>query len=570
MNNFALKSLIAAPVALLAAFPGVASANEVLNQVDRYSSQGQVTSVSQLKDVQPTDWAFQALQSLVERYGCIAGYPDGTYRGNRAMTRYEFAAGLNSCLDRVNELIASATADLVTKQDLAVLQKLQEEFQAELATLRGRVDALEATTAELKAKQFSTTTKLVGEAIFDVGGLLQGESNLPAVKNALGNDVPRGADIGSDKEITLGSRLRLVLNTSFTGKDLLRTRLQVANIQGYNTRFSTNTGAAGSAFPGAKLEYDSGAAGSNVTNNVTLNELWYRFPIGKAKVWVGTHGLNQDKVVPFAGSLIPGSYQMSEHFRFQDIYRTPDGAGAAVSIPVGKIAEVTAGYFGRTGEANLAGQNNGLTSGDNSILAQLTLTPTKKLTAAATFTHGYTSSDVFTTTAAGAPSGLVRGGGIGAGTAGASSPVSGSSTSNNLGISAAYKFGPKFNLSGWANWSSIESADSFASTQPFFDTRVTEAKVFSWAAQLGFPDLFRQGNYGGLSIGAMPYVTSTKGGLTRPVRSEDAPIAIQGFYSFKVSDNIAIQPGVIYITNPNGNNDNDNVWVGSLKTTFKF
>jgi hypothetical protein len=36
----------------------------------------QVTSVSQLSDVQPTDWAFQALQSLVEKYGCIAGYPE--------------------------------------------------------------------------------------------------------------------------------------------------------------------------------------------------------------------------------------------------------------------------------------------------------------------------------------------------------------------------------------------------------------------------------------------------------------------------------------------------------------
>ncbi|HAX80078.1 MAG TPA: hypothetical protein DCY88_30640, partial [Cyanobacteria bacterium UBA11372] len=65
---------------------------------------GQVTSVSQLTDVQPTDWAFQALQSLVERYGCIEGYPDRTYRGNRAMTRYEFAAGLNACLERINDL----------------------------------------------------------------------------------------------------------------------------------------------------------------------------------------------------------------------------------------------------------------------------------------------------------------------------------------------------------------------------------------------------------------------------------------------------------------------------------
>ncbi len=90
----------------------------------------QVTSVSQLSDVKPTDWAFQALQSLVERYGCIAGYPDGTYRGNRAMTRYEFAAGLNACLDKVAELITAGTSNLVKKEDLQKLQKLQEEFVA--------------------------------------------------------------------------------------------------------------------------------------------------------------------------------------------------------------------------------------------------------------------------------------------------------------------------------------------------------------------------------------------------------------------------------------------------------
>jgi hypothetical protein len=88
----------------------------------------QVTSVSQLTDVQPTDWAFTALQSLVERYGCIAGYPDRTYRGQRAMTRYEFAAGLNACLDKINEIIASGLADKVSKEDLAALQRLQEEF----------------------------------------------------------------------------------------------------------------------------------------------------------------------------------------------------------------------------------------------------------------------------------------------------------------------------------------------------------------------------------------------------------------------------------------------------------
>ncbi|EDZ91556.1 S-layer region-like protein [Limnospira maxima CS-328] len=50
-----------------------------IEQINQYSgledSMEQVTSVSQLSDVQPTDWAFQALQSLVERYGCIAVIP---------------------------------------------------------------------------------------------------------------------------------------------------------------------------------------------------------------------------------------------------------------------------------------------------------------------------------------------------------------------------------------------------------------------------------------------------------------------------------------------------------------
>ncbi|MHC5728673.1 MAG: iron uptake porin, partial [Nostoc sp.] len=130
----------------------------------------QVTSVSQLKDVQPNDWAFQALQSLVERYGCIAGYPDSSYRGNRALTRYEFAAGVNACLNRVNELITTATSDLVTREDLGILQKLQSEFAPELATLRGRVDSLEAKSAEIKANQFSTTTKLSGLLIVGIQG----------------------------------------------------------------------------------------------------------------------------------------------------------------------------------------------------------------------------------------------------------------------------------------------------------------------------------------------------------------------------------------------------------------
>jgi hypothetical protein len=69
----------------------------------------QITSVSQLSDVQPTDWAFQALQSLVETYGILQGYPDGSFRGDRALTRYEFAAGLNAFLDTIADSMPFST-----------------------------------------------------------------------------------------------------------------------------------------------------------------------------------------------------------------------------------------------------------------------------------------------------------------------------------------------------------------------------------------------------------------------------------------------------------------------------
>src|ERR671933_605970 len=117
--------------------------SDPLEQAEVNDPMDQVTNVTQLSDVRPTDWAYEALRSLVERYGCIAGYPDGTFRGNRAMTRYEFAAGVNSCLQQIERLIAGSVSGNASKHDLETLRRLVNEFQPELATLRTRVDNLE-------------------------------------------------------------------------------------------------------------------------------------------------------------------------------------------------------------------------------------------------------------------------------------------------------------------------------------------------------------------------------------------------------------------------------------------
>ncbi|MEN9870892.1 MAG: hypothetical protein RLZZ171_1880, partial [Cyanobacteriota bacterium] len=130
------------------------SNSPLLNQINNYSQEGksnsssQVTNVNQLRDVSPTDWAYEALRSLVDRYGCIAGFPNQTYRGSQSLTRYEFAAGLNSCLNQIERLISSQ--DSVSAEDLETVNRLTQEFEAELATLGGRVDELESRTAVLE------------------------------------------------------------------------------------------------------------------------------------------------------------------------------------------------------------------------------------------------------------------------------------------------------------------------------------------------------------------------------------------------------------------------------------
>ncbi len=183
---------------------------------------GQVNSVSQFRDVQPADWAFQSLQSLVERYGCIAGYPNGTYRGNRALTRYEFAAGLNACLERVNELIATAASNIVTRDDLATLQKLQQEFGAELATLRGRVDEAESRAADIEANKFSVTTKLRGIAIVGIHG--RGENRADTSPR---DGVKDTNDPGTNTNIINFNQL--YLTSQFNPRSFLVTGLFTAN-----------------------------------------------------------------------------------------------------------------------------------------------------------------------------------------------------------------------------------------------------------------------------------------------------------------------------------------------------
>lgn len=531
---------IPVPVVVSQAAPTESGAME---QVRSYSSEGrgsdakpQVTSVSQLSDVQPTDWAFQALQSLVERYGCIAGYPDRTYRGNRALTRFEFAAGLNSCLDRVSELIAAGTADLVTKQDLAVLQRLQEEFAAELATLRGRVDALEARTATLEAQQFSTTTKLAGEAIFAVSDVFSGDN----VSNApFGNAVPNNNTI-------LANRVRLNFNTSFTGQDLLVTRLQVGNALPF-------------ASPGGPQEtfqtYEAGSSGQ-VFRLDTLN---YTFPFGSntrvtLEANAGAHNDYVPTVNPYFEDFDGGSGALSSFAQESPIYRlgSGSGAGAGFITKFGDSLSLSGGYLANV-TGNNPGNTQGLFNGSYSALGQLTFTPSDAFTLALTYNNAY-----FTEAAQ-----------FGYGVSGTARTVGNTAgglllgnrvASDSYGAAASFKLSPNIVINGWATTTNARVLG------------VGDFNTWSYAVGVAFPDLGRKGNVLGIMVGVQPYVTGVRGGGTEFTGgiSRDTPFHIEGFYKYQLTDNISITPGVIWLTAPNQNNNNNDIVIGTLRTTFLF
>ncbi|WP_088241864.1 iron uptake porin [Calothrix rhizosoleniae] len=536
MSKLFLNALKMSPVALAATFSvaNSAIAGEVtsVSQLTQESSQemGQVTSVSQFSDVQPTDWAFQALQSLVERYGCIAGYPNGTYRGNRALTRYEFAAGLNACLDRVNELIATATADLVTKEDLATLQRLQEEFSAELATLRGRVDSLEARTAELEANQFSTTTKLKGEAIF-------------ALSSAFGDqaaDTDNDDDNNPDLQdnVTFSNRLRLRLLTSFTGTDQLETRLNAANI----TQF--RGGVTGTNM--TRLGFDS-----NNGNNVELDKLNYAFNATDAvRVKVEAIGARVSNNINVFNPLFKSSSSgaISRFGRFSSIYRAnsgSDSSGLTVSFnPKGRFS-FDAAYV--VPNASDPSDGNGAFNGSNTALAQLSFKPSKQIGLGLVYSRVFqTGSDVNLT------------GSIGSGFA--ADPFGDvATTSNNYGVQASFQPSDQIVISGWAGLTNA-TAESGANEG-------ADADIFYWSANVGIKDFGAEGNVLGLIVGQSPKVTDSD---IAAREDSDTSFHLEGLYKMKLTDNIAVTPGLMVIFNPEHNNDNDTIYVGTIRTTFKF
>ncbi|MDY6900684.1 MAG: iron uptake porin [Cyanobacteriota bacterium] len=519
-NVFKLSPVVLAATFFAAnsAFAGEAiekttSVAELSGESDKIS---QVTSVSQFSDVQPTDWAFQALQSLVERYGCIAGYPNSTFRGNRALTRFEFAAGLNACLDRMNELIAIAT-EQVGSGDLETLKRLQEEYGAELATLRGRVDALEFRAAELESNQFSTTAKLKGEAIFAVSG-------------AFGDEKADGSgDI--DDNVILSNRVRLSFDSSFTGKDKLRVRLQARNTPGFDGITGTRM---------ARLGFE----GSN-DNEVDLTELNYTFKPAKGimvKIDANEADLNDNVNVFNPVFKSSGGGAISRYGRFSPIYRAASGDAGVTAVLGGKKSPIKLSGSYTSGNPN--NSSNGFFNGSNAFLGQIEIQPMKALNLGATYVRRFDDGSSTNVTGSTGANDTRR-------------PFGNVATkSNHYGVQAALKLNKKTTLGGWYGFVDADEENGAG-----------DSEIQYWAATLGMKDFGGKGNTLGVIFGQPPKITNHSIASEEDV---DTSYHLEGLYKMKVNDNIAVTPGLLVIFNPEHDNSKDTVYVGTLRTTFKF
>ena len=491
------------------------SSDNLAVNIDPRSLIAQVNNVKQFRDVEVTDWSYEALRSLSDRYGCISGFPDGTYRGERFVSRAEFAAGLNACLNKIDKITAK-----MPQTDIDTVLRLMQEFQSELAILQARTDGSQARVEDLEATQFSTTTKLRGEAIFGLGSILSE---------------------GIENDAVFGSRLRLDFVTSFEGDDLLFTRLSRNDFQG----FAEEVGVQGNL---AFAEFDE-------DEDLRLDELHYSFGIGdRLRFIVGAAGIDAEDIAPTINYL-DGDGGLGSISRFgtrNPLYYSPGDAGLGIThSPIDQI-EISAGYLASAASEPSSG--SGLFNGPYSALGQVMIAPFKSLSLAATYIHSYNQSDTETGT------GLANLQSQTEELFGEEVPT----VSNSYGLELSWAISDRIVIGGRGGLSKVSNLDTLNGQID----RGTE-DVWNWAATLALPDLGKEGSLAGIVVGSEPRVTNST--IDSLGEDNEQSLHLEAFYQYQINDNISVTPGVVWITEPDSDIQNsDDLVIGTVRTTFSF
>lgn len=562
---------------------------------------------SRTADIRRTDVAYKTLQELQAKYDCVPGN-GALFNGKKpTVNRAEFAAGVSSCVQSIEELVARRPRKPVKRRSIkptvapapevapeaapqivappvapevvpappapATVQppaSVESNEAAEVPVTQQDLDRVKALTnafgeelqaldAKIKKNSFSTTTKLVGEGIIAFSGY----GGVPATNNRL------------DSNNIFTNRLRLNFDTSFNGKDRLRSRLQARDTT--NLTAATGTGM-------ARLGFD----GNDVSdNNSILSVFQYDLPLGsQTKVRVATTGYefndNQPTLNPQLSSSANGS--ISRFGRFNPIFRL-SGDGAAVNLSHKLTDELSfdVGYAvpgsGAVNPTAVVTPGNGFFKGQNAVLSQLTYAPSKEFSVAALYGRTYSNAGNLSggtgSAAANNPFAAIAStylpttGTAPANSSAAAAVGNGTYTANHYSFLATYKLGDTSDspvISGWAGF--VDAAQT---------TGGGTASISNYAVTLAFPDFGAEGNMLGFIVGMPPKLTArnvttnaTTGATSSLTGNPDTSLHLEAVYKIKLNDNMDITPGLLVITNPEHNSGNPTEYVGTMRTTFRF
>jgi hypothetical protein len=401
---------------------------------------------------------------------------------------------------------------------------------------------LESKVGRLQAQQFSTTTKLSGEVSMILGGV----PNYTA------------AGVKGYGNTTFNYDVRLNFDTSFTGQDLLRTRLRTGNFSKYPFGTSTNN-----IFKLDKAE--------DWNNAVYIDRLYYNFPVGKngaTKLTLGALVRNTEM------AWIPSAYKSNVLDFFQlggasGTYNkaTGEGVGLQWKQPVAK------GKPGFIFNANYVVNGSAVNSANTTCTAGC-----KNGASGADSSYGVFNSasgiNILTQVGYKAPQWGIAAGyrygtpqsGVRDGNGVAGSALGVNQTSDSVALNAYWqpqKSGviPSVSVGYGYNFVNGNSGAAGATAQK----QAQSSK--SWMVGLQWDDAFVRSNAAGIAFG-------------QPANSEGAsgsnPWLAEFFYKVQVSDNISVTPALFYASgssNSTTNAANQPTFTGLggvIQTVFKF
>ncbi len=526
----------------------------------------QLTNVNQLRDVQPTSWSYEALRSLVERYGCIVGYGDQTFRGNQSLTRWEFAAGLNACMNSLEKLIVE---NAISPEDIQKLKRLTEDFKNELAALGTRIDQLENRLVYLEDHQFSTTTKLFGVTTLYLAGTAGDRTAASFVNTSAGTQQIRPSENLLNSAVMQYSTL-LSLNTSFQGTDNLSVDLWTSNVKPFSSSLFGSTPNVTGTFQ-TRLSYDA----PPYDNTIAIADLIYKFkPVENMSVFINALGgevsgeLLYDSL-PFP-VLAPYTNSISRFGRYDPIfYQTLARPGIGADYQFSKQVSFGAGFYGNYNPGNPS--QGGFAGGGNAIIAQLTLNPTDSLGMDFVYVHSYNPGGPFVAISgqtgslyADQPFGSVLGPSFVPGS-NIKIPYSIASTADHASWGFGWRALPTLAFTGNVGFAFAHAEQDNPS---YYVSKGDGATLFEWKFGLVLLDLFQEGNIGTILIGNPYRITNQGSNYLKP--EGDTAWHIEAAYKYNFSQNISIQPGVLVLINPENNNSNSTIVIWQIKTQYTF